>query len=131
MTEGFVPPPPTAPIEGLETDRLDVLRDIDEGDTAYIHRAIGNFQVNSVQAVATIRAALEEQDAASVRAISHKIAGSAFNLGVPEAGNAARAVEMAAEEGDLARAASLLPGLETSMARSRELLLVYRDTLGD
>ena len=129
MTEAFQPPPPTSPIEGLEVDRLDVLRDIDEGDTTYIRRAIGNFQTNSVEAVDSIRAALDAQDGATVRAVAHKIAGSAFNLGVPEAGDAARAVETAADEGDLAQAAELVPGLEASMARSRDLLLVYRGTL--
>ncbi len=129
MSEPFEPLPPTPPIVGLEVDRLDVLRDIDPGDTSYILRAIGNFQVNSSEAVEAIREALGAEDLTALKARAHKIAGSAFNLGVPAAGEAARAIEMAADEGDLVMAGALLPTLEGAMARARDLLLTYRATL--
>ncbi len=120
--------PPTPPIAGLDTERLDSLRDLDPGDTAYLDRAIGNFQVNSVAAVEAIRAAAAEGDAATLRARAHKIAGSALNLGVPRAGEAARALELASESGSTGGAAALLPELEESMAEGRALLLTYQAT---
>ena len=121
-------PGPTDPIRGLDVERLDSLRDLDPGDTTYIDRAISNFQVNSVAAVEAIRAALVEGDVTTVKARSHKIAGSALNLGIPRAGEAARAVEAAADEGLVKPTAALLDELAESMAEGRALLLTYQAT---
>lgn len=119
---------PTPPIAGLDTDRLDSLRDLDPGDTTYLDRAIGNFQVNSVAAVTAIRDALADRDVATVRARAHKIAGSALNLGLHRAGEAARAVELVTDSGTTEGADALLSELEASMAEGRRLLLAYRAT---
>ena len=126
MTEGALPA--TAPIAGLDVERLDSLRDLDPGDTTYIDRAIGNFQVNSADAVVAIREAVAAGDVATVKSRSHKIAGSALNLGVPRAGGAARAVEVAVDSGSVEPALPLLDELEQSMAEGRELLLTYQAT---
>ena len=121
-------PGPTEPILGLDVERLDSLRDLDPGDTAYIDRAIGNFLVNSVAAVDAIRAAAADGDAATLKARSHKIAGSALNLGVARAGEAARAVEVAADDGVVGPTDPLLDELSTAMAEGRALLLTYQAT---
>ena len=120
--------PPTPPIAGLDTERLDSLRDLEPGNTTYLDRAIGNFQVNSVAAVDAIRAAAADGDAATVRFRAHKIAGSALNLGVPRAGEAARALEIATDSGSTGDTTALLPELEESMAEGRALLLTYQAT---
>ncbi len=120
--------PPTPPIAGLDVERLDSLRDLDPGDTSYIDRAIGNFQVNSAAAEAAIHAAVESADVGTVRARAHKIAGSALNLGVGRAGTAARAVELAAETGSVEAARPLLAELAIAMAEGRALLLAYQAT---
>jgi HPt (histidine-containing phosphotransfer) domain-containing protein len=120
--------PPTPPMDGLDVERLDSLRDLDPGDTSYLDRAIGNFQVNSVAALEAIRAAIDDGDVATLKARSHKIAGSALNLGVPRAGEAARAVELQADTGSVDGAVALLAELETAMAEGRALLLAYQAT---
>lgn len=119
---------PTAPIEGLDVARLDTLRDLDPGDTSYLDRAIGNFRVNSVEAVEAIRGAVAAGEAATVVARAHKIAGSALNLGCVRAGEAARAVEIAADEQSVEAAAALLDELEESLGEGRALLQVYQAT---
>jgi len=122
---------PTPPIAGLDTARLDSLRDLDPGDTSYLDRAIGNFQVNSVGAVEAIRGFIETRDAAGLRASAHKIAGSALNLGVPRAGEAARSLELVADRGTTVGASALLPELDESMAEGRALLLTYQSTYAE
>ncbi|MFB9315026.1 Hpt domain-containing protein [Nocardioides plantarum] len=121
---GPAAPPPT----GLDVERLDMLRELDPGDTSYLDRAIGNFQVNSDEAVTVIAAAVGAGDIATVKARSHKIAGSALNLGATRAGEAARRVEVAADSGSLAPVVPLLEELRESMAEGRELLLAYQAT---
>ncbi|WP_187366856.1 Hpt domain-containing protein [Nocardioides dongxiaopingii] len=120
--------PATPPMAGLDVERLDSLRDLDPGDTTYLDRAIGNFQVNSAEAVAVIRDAVEAEDVATVKARAHKIAGSALNLGVPRAGEAARAVELAADTGSVDPARPLLEELADAMAEGRVRLLAYQAT---
>ena len=122
--------PATAPIEGLDVERLDSLRDLDPGDTSYLDRAIGNFQVNSAEAVEVLRAAAASGDLEVLKARSHKIAGSALNLGAPRAGEAARAVELATDTGSVEVAAALLDHLDEAMAQARDLLLTYQATYG-
>ncbi|MBU1800806.1 MAG: response regulator [Actinobacteria bacterium] len=120
--------PPTPPIVGLDTDRLDMLRDLDPGDTTYLDRAIGNFQANSVTAEATITQLVAADDSDGLRAAAHKIAGSALNLGVPRAGAAARALEQVATTGTTRGAAELIGELHDAMAEGRRLLLAYQAT---
>lgn len=131
MTDSSAQPeglPATPPIAGLDVERLDSLRDLDPGDTTYIDRAIANFQVNSVAAVEAVRDAVAADDVATAKARSHKIAGSALNLGVPRAGQAARAVEIAADTGSVAAVVPLLDELDEAMAEGRALLLAYQAT---
>ncbi len=123
--------PPTDPIPGLDTARLDMLRDLDPGDTTYIDRAIGNFQANSVAAVATIEGCVADGDLAGLKAASHKIAGSALNLGVHRAGEAARALELLANDQTTDGAEELLAELRDAMAEGRRLLLDYQATYSD
>ena len=119
---------PTPPIAGLDTDRLDMLRDLDPGDTSYIDRAIANFQVNSVAAEAAIQDLVAGEDSAGLKAVAHKIAGSALNLGAPRAGESARALEQLADTDTTDGAVELLTELSEAMAEARRLLLAYQAT---
>ncbi len=123
--------PPTPPIPGLDTERLDMLRDLDPGDTTYLDRAIGNFQVNSVAAVDAIRDLVAAGDVPGLKATAHKIAGSALNLGVPRAGQTARALELLADTGTVEGAGPLLVELDEAMTSGRKLLLDYQRTYTD
>ena len=120
--------PPTPPIEGLDTERLDMLRDLDPGDTTYLDRAIANFERNSAEAVTTMREHAAEGDAAALKAAAHKIAGSALNLGVVDAGALARELELTAESTGVEAAVPLLDGVEASFAEGRRLLAQYQAT---
>jgi PAS domain S-box-containing protein len=123
--------PPTAPIVGLDVERLDMLRDLDPGNTAYLDRAIGNFSVNSVAAVETIREHILAGDADKMRQASHKLAGSALNLGVQGAAAAARQIEWLGDAGTTDGALEFLAPLEKALEEGRALLRSYQATYTD
>ncbi|HEU5038434.1 MAG TPA: response regulator [Nocardioides sp.] len=112
--------------DGLELGRLDELRDLDPGNTAYLDRAIGNFVTNTPGTFAAIREAVEAGDATTLKQVSHKLAGGALNLGVTTAGRTAQQIELAADAGSLEEAAALLPRLEQALADGRDALLAYQ-----
>ncbi|WP_435747095.1 response regulator [Nocardioides sp. SYSU DS0663] len=118
--------PPSEPIDGLDVARLDMLRDLDPGNTTYLDRAVGNFLANSQDAVEQVRACVAACDADALRQSAHKLAGSALNLGVLEVGAAARELEALGDAGTTDGAESLLPPLEQAVERGQDLLRRYR-----
>lgn len=111
---------------GLDLARLAELRDLEPGETTYLDRAIGNFQVNSVAAVAAVTEAVAAGDRDRASAQAHRIAGSALNLGALRAGEAAQVVEIAARESGRRVDEALLTELDAAMAEARELLREYQ-----
>jgi PAS domain S-box-containing protein len=120
----------SSPVDGLDLERLEMLRDLDPGNTTYLDRAIGNFMANSRSAVDTIRDAILSDDSAGLRASAHKLAGSALNLGVPFAGESARQLEFIGDAETVDGALELLPELEESLERARAALLAYQASYG-
>ncbi len=128
--------PPTVPVgapvpaalAGLDTARLDMLRDLDPGDTTYLDRAIGNFVTNTPVALATISAAVADGDPHTLRQAAHKLAGSALNLGVTDAGETAQRVELACDGDTDECVAELVDALGDALERGRAALLAYRAT---
>jgi HPt (histidine-containing phosphotransfer) domain-containing protein len=110
----------------LALGRLDELRDLDPGNTAYLDRAIGNFVANTPDTLAALRAAASSGDAHTLKQVSHKLAGGALNLGVTAAGRTAQSVEQVADTGTTAGADELLGRLEDDLARGRAALLAYQ-----
>ncbi len=94
---------PTSPIDGLATERLDELRDLDPDNTDYLDRAIGNFIRNTPTTLDTIRQAIADEDAEVLKQVSHKLAGGALNLGVTAGGRTAQQIELVADTGSTAR----------------------------
>jgi HPt (histidine-containing phosphotransfer) domain-containing protein len=123
--------PPTAPIVGLDVERLDMLRDLDPGNTVYLDRAIGNFAVNSVAALETIREHILAGDADKMRQAAHKLAGSALNLGVRASAAAARQIEWLGDAGTTDGALELVDPLAQSLEEGRALLRTYQATYTD
>ena len=117
-----------APIEGLDEDRLDELRDLDPDNTAYLDRAIGNFVTNTPDTFETIREAFESGDAATLKAVSHKLAGGALNLGVTPAGRIAQQIELVADTGSTAAAGDLVEQLGKALEEGRHALREYQST---
>ena len=113
---------------GLDLPRIDELRDLDPGDTTYLDRAIGNFVTNTPDTLATIRAAWESGDAPQLKAVSHKLAGGALNLGVFPAGRIAQQIEVAVDADALESAGRLIEALDLALAQGRLDLLAYQAT---
>jgi len=112
--------------DGLDTRRLDELRDLDPGDTSYLDRAIGNFVANTAATTDTLREACRAGDHDTLVQVSHKLAGGALNLGVTPAGRIAQEIELAVEAGAAAEVPDLLDRLEQALARGRAALLAYQ-----
>lgn len=117
---------PSEPIDGLDVERLDMLRDLDPGNTAYLDRAIGNFLANSDPTLERLRTTVADSDADAMRQAAHKLAGSALNLGVVEVGAAARELEHLGDTGTTDGATPLLESLEATVRRGRDLLAAYQ-----
>lgn len=113
-------------MEVLDLDRLDMLRDMAEGNTAYLDRAIDNFAANRSDSLAAIVAAVKSADAAALQHAAHRLAGSALNLGLTVAGERARTLELVADQGTTAGADHLLPGLTEALETGTDALLAYR-----
>jgi PAS domain S-box-containing protein len=117
---------PTDAIEGLTLDRLDELRDLDPGNTAYLDRAIGNFVANTPGTLESIRDALAAGDTPTLKQVSHKLAGGALNLGVTPAGRTAQQIELIADTGTTEGAAELVDRLAVELEQGRAALLAYQ-----
>jgi HPt (histidine-containing phosphotransfer) domain-containing protein len=116
----------TMTIEGLDLARLDELRDLDPGNTAYLDRAIGNFVTNTPGTFTTIREAYESGDALTLKQVAHKLAGGALNLGVTPAGRIAQQIELAVDAGGTDDAAALVGQLEQALEQGRAAVLAYQ-----
>jgi len=114
------------PVKGLDTRRLDELRDLDPGDTTYLDRAIGRFVANTPATMDTIREGCRSGDTETLRQVSHKLAGGALNLGVTEAGRVAQQIEVALDDGATADVPDLVDRLERALAQGRTALLAYQ-----
>jgi len=117
------PAPVREPVAGLDLERLDMLRDMSPGETTYLDRAIGNFVVNTPGQLEEIRSAVLAEDAETLRAAAHKLAGSASNLGVVEVASAARALELADSPGGHE---DLVEALGRALDEGRDALLGYQ-----
>ncbi|WP_168929606.1 response regulator [Nocardioides sp. GY 10127] len=115
-------------LEGLDLARLEMLRDLDPGSTAYLDRAIGNFARNSEEVLPQLRADIEAGDASALRAHAHKLAGGALNLGVRRAGESVQRIEILADSGSVEGALALLAPAEEALAQARRSLAAYQDT---
>jgi PAS domain S-box-containing protein len=118
-------------LAGLVLERLDELRDLDPGNTAYLDRAIGNFVANTPETLQRIRQAVADGDAAAVKQTSHKLAGSALNLGVEAAGRTAQEIEIHADTGALDGVDALVDRLDRALAEGRSALRAYQATYAE
>ncbi len=113
-------------VEELDLDRLDLLRDLDAPDTAYLDQAVANFVARGPEAVTLIRDALVRNDGDAVRFTAHKLAGSALNLGLKRVGAAARDLEQRADGPLTDDVTTLSLRLESLLAIDIPALLTYQ-----
>ncbi|MFW0772862.1 response regulator [Paenarthrobacter nitroguajacolicus] len=110
----------------LDHDRLKILRELGPADgLGLLPEAVRAFRQDSQGAVETLRAALENEQAADVEAAAHKLAGAAANIGAVGAAALCKDLERLGRdagpelgsEGEL-----LLSQLHTELARVDEAL---------
>jgi CheY-like chemotaxis protein len=111
----------------LDLARLDMLRDLEPGDTSYLERVTGRFEETTAAAAEDLRAAVEAGDAAALRAHAHKLAGGAANLGALEVATLARELEALGDAGTTDGAEPLLPRLCAALDRARAGVRAYRE----
>ncbi|MEN8704706.1 MAG: response regulator [Nocardioides marinisabuli] len=122
-----VPPTHDPALAGIDVDRLEMLRELDEDSTDYLDRAIANFSRNCGEAMTAMGDAIAAGDADALRQASHKLAGGALNLGVTYAGEAVRRIEQVADSGTVEGAADLLPQADEALERGRAALASYQE----
>ena len=112
----------------LDLDRLEELRGLDdpEDESSYVHRAIGNFLGSAEGQLALMESAAASGDADQLRAVAHRLAGSALNLGAVALGESARELEEHTLNGSMADAVAALPRLAELMAADLAALRAYQ-----
>ena len=116
---------PAQDLDGLDTSRLDELRELDPDDISYLRRAIGNFERNSLAAPAELRDLVLTQDPSRLRSSAHRLLGSALNLGAGVAVAPLRALEALGDRHTTEGALELLPEVERTLAQARAQLAAY------
>lgn len=111
----------------LDVERLELLRDLSPDDTAYLDRVIGGFLARRADALARIRAAVADDDAARLAAEAHGVKGSALNIGLPVVGSLAGDLEHLGRAGGTAGADDLLLRFEAALEDAEEGLLAYQE----
>jgi CheY-like chemotaxis protein len=121
-------PAPAPAAEGLDLERLDMLRDMGDGDTSYLDRAIGRFVAGSSELLEAIRSAVDDADVAALQQAAHRLAGSAGNLGVVAVATLARELEHLADAGSARPADGAVERLAATLERGRAAVLAYRES---
>jgi CheY-like chemotaxis protein len=119
---------PAAPrvTDELDLARLDILRDLVPGSTAYLDRAIGNFVNGCPALLASVERAIRQHDPADLRFQAHTLKGSAANLGAVAAARAAERLELLGADGTVTGAADLLVELADRLDRACAGLQAYQ-----
>ena len=93
------------------------------GDEELAREIVGIFLEDSPQQIASLKDALERNDAEGVRLYAHSLKGSSGNVAAQALHAVALQLEQAGRSGDLPKAAALLPELEQAFAHLREELI--------
>jgi PAS domain S-box-containing protein len=117
-------PPPRDGV--LDRDRLDMLRDLDPGNTAYLDKAIGNFVARVPESLDAVRDAVAAGDHEALTQAAHRLKGSALNLGLPAVGHVAYELELLGDSGAADGAAELLAALEEALTEAVAQVLGYQ-----
>ncbi len=122
-TQGERAPGRTAPArEGDEVLDYRILTEVKGAMGEAIADMVEVFFEDTAGNLEGMQEALQEGDASRLQALAHALKGSARNLGLVALGDAARELEMAARDADLARAATLLEPLPGAVDRAGPVL---------
>ncbi len=124
------PPAPVAPDnEDLDLGRLQMLRELIPGSTAYLDRAIDNFLSNSPGTEARLREALAAGDAETLGFLAHSLKGSAGNIGLTRVADAAEVLQHLGDTGELEGGAAALARLSELLRTGRAALRGHRQAV--
>jgi two-component system sensor histidine kinase/response regulator len=101
----------------VDLERMRMLDSMRRDGTSLFDRASANFTAHAPEQLGAIRAAVDAADAEDLVATSHKLKGSALNLGLPLVGDAAFALENLGDSGTTDGAGELLARLESELDR--------------
>ncbi len=108
----------------LDEEALAELQDVMEGEFKLL---IQTFIDDSLDRIASLRAALDANDADAFSNMVHSLKGSSINIGAPRLGKICQAAEIAGKAHELNQASTLLIAIETEFQivsdRLRALLI--------
>ncbi|MGZ4504899.1 MAG: response regulator [Nocardioidaceae bacterium] len=110
----------------LDQGRLAMLEEMGEGAAALIDRAVANFITRAPEAMQDIRSAVDHRDPQELRMSSHRLKGSALNLGAASVGRLCLALEQLGDSGSTDGADRLLAELEQELDRAALALRDYQ-----
>ena len=117
---------PAAPASAvLDPGRIEELLDMGEGAEVLVHRAVDNFVSRVPETVSELQAAVDREDGDELRALAHRLKGSALNLGAARVAQVSLALEVSGRE-DCADASPLLIELATALGEASAALESYR-----
>ncbi|QIN82318.1 PAS domain S-box protein [Rubrobacter tropicus] len=117
---GESPPPEPDGRSVLDDAVLENLRSLqEEGDPDLLTELVEVFEEDTPPRLATLREALEREDAGTVERAAHTLKGSSGNLGATRMSETARLLEEAGRDSDLSTAPALLDRLETDFEEAR------------
>jgi HPt (histidine-containing phosphotransfer) domain-containing protein len=87
-------PVPAQLTVALDESRLDELTDMGERAVALVNRAVDSFVSRLPQVLAEIEEALQDKEWVTLRAIVHRLRGSALNLGAVKVSEVALVLEL-------------------------------------
>jgi PAS domain S-box-containing protein len=125
------PHPPTDPLPSRKGEHCAKKSDIfdmvefvtrNQGDLKQSREAAAMFINSAPDYVSSIRTALTDLDAVALRKSSHKLKGAAGNFSLMLLSESAHSIEVAAESGDIEKAAGLLPEIERGLEQAVDAL---------
>ena len=109
-------PDPAASSGAIDPERWNLVREVLDDDDA-LHEFVTAFLLDVPARLADLQAAVDSADVGTVRSASHRIRGSAMNLGADRLAGLCDELEQDAQDGDLSRARSLVAAAATELDR--------------
>ena len=120
-------PPEESSTAVLDPSRIEELLEMGEGAQVLVDRAVDNFVAGAPQTVSGLQSAVERRDGDELRALAHRLKGSALNLGAARVAEVSLALEESGREGRTDRAPALLVELEAALGEASAALATYRN----
>ncbi|MCM0611529.1 Hpt domain-containing protein [Marinobacter sediminum] len=103
----------------LDEEALAELQDVMDDEFEVL---IQTYLSDSRERVASLRAAIEVEDADAFAKMAHSFKGSCINIGAPHLGQLCLAAEMAGKENRLEGASAMVDGIEAELRTVADML---------